>query len=66
MEYLGCYNALLLPIELKATLLSHVEVRTNKHLQFGDLIQDKGKGMIFLLHGEPDLLTSKHDTSKQA
>jgi hypothetical protein len=54
VEYSGsAFNALLLPTELKATLLSLVEVHTNKHLQFGDLVQDKGKGMIFLLHGEP-------------
>lgn len=54
VEFSGAaFNGLLLPTEQKATLLSLVEVHTNKSLQFGDLIQDKGKGMIFLLHGEP-------------
>jgi len=54
VEYSGsAFNGLLLPTDLKATLLSLVEVHTNEALQFGDLIQDKGKGMIFLLHGEP-------------
>jgi len=54
VEYSGsAFNNLLLPTELKSTLLSLVEVHTNVSLQFGDVIQDKGKGMIFLLHGEP-------------
>jgi predicted nucleotidyltransferase len=54
VEYSGsAFNTLLLPTDLKATLLSLVEVHTNKSLQFGDLVHDKGKGMIFLLHGEP-------------
>jgi SpoVK/Ycf46/Vps4 family AAA+-type ATPase len=54
VDYSGsAFNGLLLPTDQKATLLSLVEVHTNEALQFGDLIQDKGKGMIFLLHGEP-------------
>ena len=54
VEFSGtAFNGLLLPTEQKATLLSLVEVHTNESLQFGDLIHDKGKGMIFLLHGEP-------------
>lgn len=49
----SAFNALLLPVQQKSTILSLVEVHTNVHLQFGDVVQDKGKGMIFLLHGEP-------------
>jgi SpoVK/Ycf46/Vps4 family AAA+-type ATPase len=54
VEFSGsAFNSLLLPTELKATLLSLVEVHTDVSLQFGDVIQDNEKGMIFLLHGEP-------------
>jgi SpoVK/Ycf46/Vps4 family AAA+-type ATPase len=47
------FDGLLLPSEQKEIILSLVQVHTNETLKFKDLIQDKGKGMIFLLHGEP-------------
>jgi hypothetical protein len=47
------FDGLLLPSEQKETILSLVRVHTNETLKFNDLIQEKGKGMIFLLHGEP-------------
>ena len=49
----AAFDGLLLPNDQKETILSLVRVHTNETLQFKDLIQDKGKGMIFLLHGEP-------------
>jgi hypothetical protein len=54
VEYSGsAFNGLLLPAAQKETLRSLVVVHNNEALQFQDLIQDKGKGMIFLLHGDP-------------
>lgn len=30
-----------------------IKIHKDERLQFDDLIKGKGKGMIFLLHGEP-------------
>jgi hypothetical protein len=32
---------------------SLVKIHSEKRLQFDDIIKGKGKGMVFLLHGEP-------------
>lgn len=50
---LDAFEALVLPREQKETILSLVRVHADKRLVFDDIIQGKGKGMIFLLHGVP-------------
>lgn len=47
------FETLVLPREQKETILSLIRVHANKRLVFDDIIQGKGKGMIFLLHGVP-------------
>jgi hypothetical protein len=46
------FESLALPDDQKAMLSSLVRVHTEE-LQFDDLVKGKGKGLIFLLHGEP-------------
>jgi hypothetical protein len=47
------FESLLLAADQKTMIHSLVKVHSDKGLQFDDLIKGKGKGMIFLLHGEP-------------
>lgn len=46
------FESLALPDEQKTMLSSLVRAHTAE-LQFDDLVKGKGKGLIFLLHGEP-------------
>jgi hypothetical protein len=46
------FELLALPLEQKAMLSSLVRAHTTEP-QFDDLVKGKGKGLIFLLHGEP-------------
>ena len=45
--------SLILNEEYKRMILSLVEVHQDEEAQFDDFITGKGKGVIFLLHGEP-------------
>ena len=47
------FNRLLLPEDQKRMIHSLVQVHTHDASNFEDVIEGKGKGMIFLLHGEP-------------
>lgn len=49
----AAFDRLLLPPDQKKTILSLVAVHTDESLKFDDVVNDKGKGMIFLLHGVP-------------
>ncbi|KAF5234500.1 hypothetical protein FAUST_7588 [Fusarium austroamericanum] len=49
------FNDLILPKDQKAQLLSLVGVHEDDGFSFDDLIKGKGKGMTFLLYGEPGL-----------
>ncbi|KAG8357920.1 hypothetical protein FVEN_g4528 [Fusarium venenatum] len=49
------FNDLILPKDQKAQLLSLVGVHEDDKFAFDDLIRGKGKGMTFLLYGEPGL-----------
>ena len=46
------FESLALPDDQKAMLFSLVKVHSEE-LQFDDLVKGKGKGLVFLLHGEP-------------
>ncbi|SCV36180.1 uncharacterized protein FFB14_05953 [Fusarium fujikuroi] len=47
-------SSLMLPDKHKNTLLSLVRMQTDhSNLAFNDIIKGKGKGLVFLLHGEP-------------
>ncbi|CZR42689.1 uncharacterized protein FPRO_09992 [Fusarium proliferatum ET1] len=47
-------SSLMLSDKHKSILLSLVRMQTEHHnLAFGDIIKGKGKGLVFLLHGEP-------------
>ncbi|KAH7160976.1 P-loop containing nucleoside triphosphate hydrolase protein [Dactylonectria macrodidyma] len=46
-------SSLMLRPQIKKMILSLVKVHENEHVGFDDIISGKGKGMIFLLHGEP-------------
>jgi hypothetical protein len=46
------YDKLILPDNQKEIIHSLVNVHSNKLLSFDDVIAGKGKGMVFLLHGE--------------
>jgi len=46
------FESLVLPEEQKTTILSLVRAHTHD-FDFDDIIKGKGKGLIFLLHGEP-------------
>lgn len=46
------FEALVLEDHLKSMIHSLVRIHANEKLKFDDLISSKGKGMIFLLHGE--------------
>ncbi|KAF2817426.1 P-loop containing nucleoside triphosphate hydrolase protein [Mytilinidion resinicola] len=47
------FKSLVLAEGQKRMILSLVKVHSQNELQFDDLIKGKGKGIIFLLHGEP-------------
>ncbi|KAF5006438.1 hypothetical protein FDECE_7198 [Fusarium decemcellulare] len=47
------FNALILPDDQKQQILSMVRVHENDSFSFDDLVKGKGRGMIFLLYGDP-------------
>jgi hypothetical protein len=47
------FEALMLDPEQEQMILSLVKIHTDPRLSFDDIITGKGKGMVFLLHGEP-------------
>jgi hypothetical protein len=47
------WNSLLMNEHQKRMILSLVQVHEDDRVGFDDVIKGKGKGMIFLLHGEP-------------
>ena len=47
------FRSLILPEDQKKMIYSLVNVHAYMQLNFDDFIKGKGKGMIFLLHGEP-------------
>jgi hypothetical protein len=47
------WNSLMIKEHQKRMILSLVQVHEDQKLEFDDVIKGKGKGMIFLLHGEP-------------
>jgi hypothetical protein len=49
----AAFEALMLDPEQKRMILSLVKIHTDSRLSFDDIITSKGKGMVFLLHGEP-------------
>ncbi|KAM0405696.1 hypothetical protein ACHAQC_000784 [Fusarium culmorum] len=51
----AAFKDLILPKDQKAQLLSLVSVHEDDGFPFDDLIKGKGKGMTFLLYGEPGL-----------
>ncbi|KAM0230540.1 hypothetical protein ACHAP5_011351 [Fusarium lateritium] len=51
----GAFDNLILPDDQKQQLLSLVRVHEDDGFSFDDLIKGKGKGMTFLLYGEPGL-----------
>jgi hypothetical protein len=62
------YDKLILPANQKDIIQSLVNVHSNKLLSFDDVIAGKGKGMVFLLHGESGtgktLTAGKFETPK--
>jgi hypothetical protein len=46
-------SSLILNEEYKNMILSLVQIHQDEGLEFDDVIKGKGKGMVFLLHGEP-------------
>ncbi|CAF3613011.1 unnamed protein product [Fusarium graminearum] len=51
----AAFKDLILPKDQKAQLLSLISVHEDDGFSFDDLIKGKGKGMTFLLYGEPGL-----------
>ncbi|KAG5657336.1 hypothetical protein KAF25_005900 [Fusarium avenaceum] len=51
----GAFDDLILPNDQKQQLLSLVRVHEDAGFSFDDLIKGKGKGLTFLLYGEPVL-----------
>lgn len=49
----SAFNDLVVPTQQKAMIRSLVSDHENRHSNFDDLIEGKGKGIIFLLHGPP-------------
>jgi hypothetical protein len=47
------WSSLMMNEHQKRMILSLVQVHQHERLGFDDVIKGKGKGMIFLLHGEP-------------
>lgn len=50
---IDAWSSLMMNEHQKRMILSLVQVHQNEKLGFDDVIKGKGKGMIFLLHGEP-------------
>ncbi|KAI1632274.1 hypothetical protein F4809DRAFT_656619 [Biscogniauxia mediterranea] len=51
----GAFDALLLPTRQKRLIRALTKSHTSGAHEFDDLIQGKGQGCIFLLHGEPGI-----------
>ena len=49
------FASLILDKEQKDMVLSLVKIHSRDDIGFDDVIKGKGKGMVFLLHGEPGL-----------
>jgi len=49
----GAFDQLMIDERIKRQISSLVKVHENEALQFDDFITGKGKGIIFLLHGDP-------------
>ncbi len=49
----SAFKSLLLAPAQKTMIHSLIKIHKDERLHFDDLIKGKGKGMIFLLHGEP-------------
>lgn len=47
------FDSLLLPEDYKQQVLSLVRVQEDSNFTFDDFIKGKGRGLIFLLYGEP-------------
>ncbi|KAJ3526735.1 hypothetical protein NM208_g11042 [Fusarium decemcellulare] len=47
------FDALILPDDLKQQILSLVRVHEDQSFSFDDLVKGKGRGMAFLLYGDP-------------
>ncbi|KAK0738444.1 P-loop containing nucleoside triphosphate hydrolase protein [Schizothecium vesticola] len=47
------FDALMFPEEQKRQILSLVRVHEDKRLVFDDFVKGKGRGMVFLLYGDP-------------
>ena len=50
---LGAFDGLILEPEYKQQILSLVQVHEDERLKFDDLVKGKGRGVVFLLYGEP-------------
>lgn len=49
----GAFDALVLPQNYKELLLALINTHRDSLSEFDDVVRGKGKGLIFLLHGEP-------------
>jgi DNA polymerase III delta prime subunit len=49
----SAFESLLLAAPQKKMIYSLIKIHKDERIQVDDLIKNKGKGMIFLLHGEP-------------
>jgi len=47
------FDALMFPKEQKRQILSLVQVHEDDRLSFDDFVKGKGRGMVFLLYGDP-------------
>ncbi|EHK26392.1 uncharacterized protein TRIVIDRAFT_142751 [Trichoderma virens Gv29-8] len=47
------FDSLILGTQLKKQIQSLVQIHSHEELKFDDVIRGKGKGIVFLLHGEP-------------
>lgn len=50
---MSAFDSLVLSQQKKDLISSLVKEQSNKESHFDDFIKGKGKGLIFLLHGEP-------------
>lgn len=50
---MSAFDSLVLSQQKKDLISSLVKEQSNKESHFDDIIKGKGKGLIFLLHGEP-------------
>ena len=49
----NAFGSLMLNEQSKTQILSLVMVHDDESVQFDDFVKGKGKGMVFLLHGDP-------------